>query len=68
MGSSEIRDAAELARIVMGKASGRSGPGIKWAADEDPLAWWYLVELLLSFKHGHWHAVASAQIREETQK
>lgn len=40
------------ARHIMGRVRTRSGPRhnrTAWAADEDPLAWWNLVELLVSY-------------------
>lgn len=39
--------AMDIARIAMGR-NAKSG---KWLADEDPLAWWALVELLYQWKH-----------------
>jgi hypothetical protein len=43
------------AKIIMGKdhhrGRGERGP-ISWRADDDPLAWWCLTELLVSYAQG----------------
>ncbi len=42
------------AKIIMGKDRRRSGERgeLPWKADDDPLAWWCLTELLVSYAQG----------------
>jgi hypothetical protein len=50
-------DAAEIARIAMGREKVRDGRQLKsvWRADDDPLAWWCLVELIMERAHPKRH-------------
>jgi predicted lipoprotein with Yx(FWY)xxD motif len=46
------RKAMHDAWVIMGRTDrwpGRGKPLYKWRADEDPLAWWLLTELLMGY-------------------
>lgn len=46
------RRASEIAYVAMGRLErgpGRASPAYRWKADEDPLAWWVLTELIMDF-------------------
>lgn len=50
------RNAQQDAFLIMGRIErgrGRPSPtAIEWKADEDPLAWWCLTELLMAYAQG----------------
>lgn len=53
------RNAQHDAAIIMGREDRPRGrprlgenPATEWKADSDPLAWWCLVELLVSYAQG----------------